>query len=396
MDMDGKVVLIDGRDRWLPYGREAERQAVITVLQSDELTTGPQVELFEKKLAKAVGAIYAVAFANGTAALHAACYAAGIGAGDEVITTPITFGASANCVLYQQGIPVFADIDEKTYNIDPLQVASLITQKTKAIIPVDFGGQPAELNDLMLLAKRHGLVVIEDAAYALGASYEDRPIGSISDMTMFCLHSVKQIDSDEGGVIATNDAAYYDKLIEFRSHGITLDSAKWSNESPPPGWYYEIQSLGCNYRLTDMQAAVLASSQIDKLDLFVSKRMEYAARYDEAFCHLSAIQIPYQGESRQSSWHLYVIRLNLELLTVDRNHIYHELIAEEIDVNMHYIPVYLHPYYQQLGYAPGQCPKAEKLYERILTLPLFPSMTEVDVQDVIDAVRRVIRKYSLV
>jgi perosamine synthetase len=382
---------------WLPYGRqwidEADTQAVIAVLQSDYLTTGPQVELFEKKLAKAVGADYAVSFSNGTAALHAACYAAGIGVGDEVVTTPITFAASANCVLYQQGIPVFADIDEKTYNIDPLQVASLINHKTKAIIPVDFTGQPAELNDLMQLAKRHGLVVIEDASHALGASYEDRPIGSISDMTMFSLHPVKQITSGEGGVIATNSADYYEKLIEFRSQGITRDSAKWCNESSPVGWYYEMQSLGFNYRLSDMQAA-LASSQLDKLDRFVTKRMEYAARYDEAFCHLSAVQIPYQGESRQSSWYLYVIRLNLELLTVDRNYIFNELIAENIGVNVHYTPVYLHPYYQQLGYSPGQCPKAEKLYERILTLPLFASMTEADVQDVIDAVRKIIRKYT--
>jgi UDP-4-amino-4,6-dideoxy-N-acetyl-beta-L-altrosamine transaminase len=388
--------VVPKRETWLPYGRqwidEADIQAVIAVLQSDYLTTGPQIEHFERKLAKKVGASYAVAFSNGTAALHAACYAAGINAGDEVITTPLTFAASANCVLYQQGIPVFADIDEKTYNIDPTQAASLITSKTKAIIPVDFTGQPADLNEIMKLAKQHGLVVIEDAAHALGASYDGQPIGSISDMTMFSLHPVKQITSGEGGVITTNNPMYYDKLLQFRSHGIIRDPARWSNESSPVGWYYEMQSLGFNYRITDMQAA-LASSQLDKLDLFVDRRKEYAARYDKAFSQIPYIITPFQKGSRQSSWHLYVIQLELEWLIADRNQIYNELIAENIGVQVHYIPVYLHPYYQQLGYAKGQCLQAEKLYDRILTLPLFPSMTHEDVQDVIDAVLRVIGKY---
>jgi dTDP-4-amino-4,6-dideoxygalactose transaminase len=294
--------------------------------------------------------------------------------------------------LYQQGIPVFADIDEKTYNIDPNQVASLITSKTKAIIPVDFTGQPADLYEIMKIAKRHGLVVIEDAAHALGASYDGQPIGSISDMTMFSLHPVKQITSGEGGVITTNNPMYYDKLLQFRSHGIIRDPARWSNESSPVGWYYEMQSLGFNYRLTDMQAA-LASSQLNKLDRFVDRRKEYAARYDLAFSQIPYIKTPFQKGSRQSSWHLYVIQLELEWLIADRNQIYNQLIAENIGVQVHYIPVYLHPYYQRLGYAKGQCLQAEKLYDRILTLPLFPSMTHEDVQDVIDAVLRVIGKY---
>ncbi|QGQ94360.1 UDP-4-amino-4,6-dideoxy-N-acetyl-beta-L-altrosamine transaminase [Paenibacillus psychroresistens] len=388
---------VQRRKTWLPYGRqwidEADIQAVVAVLQSEYLTTGPQIEHFERKLALRVGASYAVAFSNGTAALHAACYAAGIGPGDEVITTPITFAASANCVLYQQGIPVFADIDEQTYNIDPNQVAALITPRTKAIIPVDYSGQPADLHELRAIAKEHGLVVIEDAAHALGAAYDGQPIGSISDMTMFSLHPVKQITSGEGGVITTNSLAYYEKLLEFRSHGIVRDPVRWSQESAPVGWYYEMQSLGYNYRLTDMQAA-LASSQLDKLDRFVELRSEYAAYYDEAFSQFSLIKTPFQKESRQSSWHLYVIQLELEFLSTDRNQIYNELIAENIGVQVHYIPVYLHPYYQQLGYAKGQCLKAEKLFERMLTLPLFPSMTHEDVQDVIDAVFRVIGKYA--
>jgi perosamine synthetase len=385
------------RKSWLPYGRqwidEADIQAVVAVLQSDYLTTGPQIEHFERKLALKVGASYAVAFSNGTAALHAACYAAGIGPGDEVITTPITFAASANCVLYQQGIPIFSDIDEKTYNIDPNQVAAIITSKTKAIIPVDFTGQPADLHELRAIAKEHGLVVIEDAAHALGAAYDGQPIGSISDMTMFSLHPVKQITSGEGGVITTNSMIYYENLLEFRSHGIVREPAKSSQESSPLGWYYEMQSLGFNYRLTDMQAA-LASSQLDKLDRFVELRSEYAAYYDEAFSQFPLIKTPFQKDSRQSSWHLYVIQLELEFLSADRNQIYNELIAENIGVQVHYIPVYLHPYYQKLGYAKGQCLKAEQLFERMLTLPLFPSMTHEDVQDVIDAVYRVIGKYA--
>jgi perosamine synthetase len=385
------------RDTWLPYGRqwidEADIQAVIAVLQSDYLTTGPQIDHFERKLAIKVGASYAVAFSNGTAALHAACYAAGIGPGDEVITTPITFAASANCVLYQQGIPVFADIDEQTYNMDPIQVAALITPRTKAIIPVDFTGQPADLNELRKIAKLHGLVIIEDAAHALGATYEGQPIGSICDMTMFSLHPVKQITSGEGGVITTNNITYYEKLLEFRSHGIVRDPAKWIHESTPIGWYYEMQSLGFNYRLTDMQAA-LASSQLDKLDRFVERRKEYAASYDAAFSQIPAIKTPFQQKAGQSSWHLYVIQLELEFLTANRNQIYDELIAENIGVQVHYIPVYLHPYYQALGYAKGQCLKAEKLYERMLTLPLFPSMAHEDVQDVIAAVRKVIGKHA--
>jgi perosamine synthetase len=388
---------IQKRETWLPYGRqwidEADIEAVTAVLRGDYLTTGPHIGQFEQKLANRVGAEFAVAFSNGTAALHAACYAAGIGPGDEVITSPITFAASANCVLYQQGIPVFADIDEHTYNIDPTQVAALITSKTKAIIPVDFTGQPADLRELINIAKRHGLIVIEDAAHALGATYDGRPIGSISDMTMFSLHPVKQITAGEGGVITTNNRTYYDKLLEFRSHGIVRDPTKWSSDASSIGWYYEMQSLGYNYRLTDMQAA-LAASQLNKLDRFVELRKEYAAQYDAAFSQIPEIKTPFQQNSRQSSWHLYVIQLELEFLTVNRNQIYDALIAENIGVQVHYIPVYLHPYYQELGYAKGQCIKAEKLFERMLSLPLFPAMTSADVQDVITAVNRVIRKYA--
>ncbi|MCD9023664.1 UDP-4-amino-4,6-dideoxy-N-acetyl-beta-L-altrosamine transaminase [Cohnella silvisoli] len=380
------------RTTFLPYGRqwidERDIEAVSAVLRGDYLTTGPLVPEFEGKLAEKVGARYAVAFANGTAALHAACHAAGIGEGDEVITTPLTFVASANCILYQGGTPVFADIDEQTYNLDPRAVESLITDRTKAIIPVDFAGQPANLTKIHELANQYGLIVIEDAAHALGATYKSLKIGSVSHMTMFSLHPVKHITAGEGGVITTDNEVYYRKLLDFRNHGIVRDPS-YLEHATPGKWYYEMQTLGFNYRLTDI-AAALAISQLDKLDDFVGRRRAIAQTYNQAFRDLDILDTPYQEGSGESSWHLYVIRLNLQRLNVGRDEIFDRLIRENIGVNLHYIPVYLHPYYERLGYPPGLCRKAEQLYETILTLPLYPAMTDEDVEDVIHTVRQVL------
>jgi perosamine synthetase len=380
------------RKSLLPYGRqwidERDIEAVTTVLRGEYLTTGPLVPEFEGKLAAKLGARYAVAFSNGTAALHAACYAAGIGEGDEVITTPMTFVASANCILYQGGTPVFADIDERTYNIDPHSIERLITERTKAIIPVDLTGQPADLASIRGLALKYGLIVIEDAAHALGATFQSRQIGSISDMTMFSLHPVKHITAGEGGVITTDNEVFYRKLIAFRNHGIVRDPAGLEHENPGR-WYYEMQTLGYNYRLTDISAA-LALSQLDKLDAFVSRRREIAEAYNHAFRDWDVIHIPHQEESGQSSWHLYIIRLNLQRLNKGRDEIFERLHRENIGVNLHYIPVYLHPYYERLGYPQGLCEKAEQLYESMLTLPLYPAMSDEDVEDVIHAVRLVL------
>lgn len=382
------------RDSYLPYGRqwidEEDIQAVVDVLRSDYLTTGPAVGKFEHAVASYVGATYAVAFANGTAALHGACFAAGVGKGDEVITTPMTFAASANCVLYQGGKPVFADIDSETYNIDPSKIAEKITDRTKAIIPVDFTGQPADLEQIKELAKKHNLVVIEDAAHALGATYKGGKVGSISDMTMFSFHPVKHITSGEGGIITTNNEVYYQKLLQFRSHGVTRQSDQLIENQGP--WYYEMQFLGYNYRMTDIQAT-LGTSQLKKINHFVDRRRKYVAMYNEAFKELEEINVPYQDANGNSSWHLYVIRLNLEKLTVSRREIFEALLEENIGVNVHYIPVHLQPYYKQLGYGYGTCPNAEKLYEEIITLPLFPAMTEEDVKDVIEAVNKVLNLY---
>ncbi|GAA0434783.1 UDP-4-amino-4,6-dideoxy-N-acetyl-beta-L-altrosami ne transaminase [Lentibacillus halophilus] len=382
------------RDEFLPYGRQSldedDIHAVVDVLNSNYLTTGPAVSEFENAVSSYVESKYAVSFSNGTAALHASSYAAGIGQGDEVITTPMTFVASANCVLYQGGTPVFADIDSETYNIDPKKIEELITDNTKAIIPVDYTGQPAPLDEIKRIAQKYNLIVIEDAAHALGATYNGNKIGSISDMTMFSLHPVKHITSGEGGIITTNNEEYYHKLLEFRTHGITKDPKDLNKQDGP--WYYEMQSLGYNYRMTDIQAA-LGASQLNKIDSFVEKRKEYVSMYNKAFNDIGEIETPYQDSKGSSSWHLYVIRLNLEELTVDRKQIFEALLKENIGVNVHYIPVHLQPYYQQLGYKRGLCPIAELLYEEIITLPLFPAMTEKDVNDVIKAVKKVIQHY---
>lgn len=385
------------RTSLLPYGKQSidedDIQAVVKVLKSDYLTTGPEIERFEKRIAEYVGAKYAIAFSNGTAALHAACYAAEIQPGDEVITTPLTFAASANCLLYQGGSPVFADIDERTYNINPKEIRKKITSKTKAIIPVDFTGQPASLDEIMAIAKENNLVVIEDAAHALGSTYKGKRIGSISDMTMFSFHPVKHITTGEGGMITTNHRKYYEKLCQFRSHGITRDRGKMKSNHGP--WYYEMQNLGFNYRLTDFQAA-LGNSQLNKLERFISRRREIAAIYQDAWKGHQELILPFQQESGQSSWHLFVLRINSNRVRVDRKTIFTELMEQNIGVNVHYIPIYLFPYYQELGFQQGLCPVAEKVYEEFITVPLYPAMTNEDVQDVIAAVNRTIRKYKRV
>lgn len=383
------------RDSYLPYGLQwiddEDIEAVVNVLKSDYLTTGPTVSQFEREISNYVEAKYAIAFSSGTAALHGACFAAGIQKGDEVITTPLTFVASANCILYQGGKPVFADVDPNTYNISPQAMTTLITEKTKAIIPVHFTGQPVDLDEIQTIAKKHNLIVIEDAAHALGAEYKGIKIGSHSDMTMFSFHPVKHITTGEGGIITTNNKEYYDKLIQFRTHGITREPSKLLENHGP--WYYEMQFLGFNYRITDIQAA-LGLSQLSKLKRFIERRKQYVEMFNKSFQHIQQITIPFQDESKSSSWHLYIIRLKLELLHTNRKKIVEALLMENIGVSVHYIPIYLQPYYQRLGYKKGECPNSEQLYEEMITLPLYPAMTVRDVNDVIHAVQKVIRFYA--
>lgn len=386
---------IDTRE-FLPYSRqwidEADMQAVIDVLKSDYLTTGPKIKEFEDKIADYVNAKYAVAISNGTAALHAACFAVGIGKGDEVITTPMTFAATSNAVLYCGGTPVFADINPQTYNIDPEDIIRKITNKTKAIIPVHYTGQPCDMDKIIKIADEYNLIVIEDAAHALGAEYKGRKIGSIGDMTTFSFHPVKSITTGEGGAITTNNKEFYDRLMLFRSHGITRDIELLNNDDAT--WYYEQHFLGFNYRITDIQAA-LGSSQLKRLEAFLSKRREYAKIYDEAFRDFDGVIIPKQLDNTLSGWHLYVIQIDIDKIRPDRRVIFDELRIRNIGVNVHYIPVYYHPYYQKLGYKKGLCPKAERLYDRIITLPLFPKMTKEDIMYVIKNVKELVDSYRV-
>ncbi|MCZ8514893.1 UDP-4-amino-4,6-dideoxy-N-acetyl-beta-L-altrosamine transaminase [Paenibacillus filicis] len=394
-----QLAILEGepvRETMLPYGRQcvdqADIEAVVETLQSPFLTQGPRIKEFEEAVARYAGAKYAVAFSNGTAALHGACYAAGVSEGDEVITTPMTFAASANCVRYCGGQVVFADIRPDTYNIDCSKIGDLISPKTKAIIPVDFTGQPADMDDIMEIARERNLVVIEDAAHSLGAVYKDRKVGSIADMTMFSFHPVKHVTTGEGGVIVTDSEEYYEKLLLFRSHGITRNKELLERQNEGE-WYYEMQDLGYNYRITDIQAA-LGLSQLSKLDSFVDRRRQIARQYSEAFRHIRAVITPYQSEDRESSWHLYIIQLDLKSLAVGRKEIFEALRKENIGVNVHYVPVHYNPYYRKLGYEKGIAPVAEKLYEGIITLPLFPAMTDSDIRDVIHAVDKVVGYYS--
>ncbi len=383
------------RDTYLPYGQQwvdnDDIEEVVKVLKSDYLTTGPKIEEFEEKFARYIGTKYAVCISNGTAALHAACFAAGIKEGDEVITTPITFAASANCILYQGGKPVFADIGPNTYNIDPKDIEKRITDKTKAIIPVDFTGQPVNIDNINHIAQKHDLMIIEDGAHSLGAEYKGKRTGSLVDMTTFSFHPVKHITTGEGGMITTNNKELYEKLKLFRTHGITRDKEILHNKDKGP-WYYEQLGLGYNYRMTDIQAA-LGISQLNKLDKFLERRREISEKYNDYLKDIDGIILPYQEEYTKSSWHLYIIQLELEKFNVGRREIFEALQAENIGVNVHYIPVYYHPYYKKLGYSKGLCPKAEKLYERIITIPLFPKMTDKDVEDVVNAIDKVLKYY---
>lgn len=373
----------------IPYGRqtieEDDIQAVVDVLRSDYLTTGPNIEAFEKSVAEYVGVKYAVAISNGTSALHAACFAAGIGEGDEVITTPITFAASANCVLYCGGTPVFADIDPETYNIDPEDIRRKITPRTKAIIPVHLSGQPCDMDAIHAIAKEHNLIVIEDAAHALGAIYKGKKVGSMSDMTTFSFHPVKPVTTGEGGMIVTDNEEFYKKMMMFRSHGITRDGSLMTRNEGP--WFYQQLDLGYNYRMTDIQCA-LGCSQMKKLDWFLERRRGIAKRYDEAFADCKGLVTPYQLPDTVSGWHLYIIQVTAR----DRREVFEELRANGIGVNVHYIPVYYHPYYQEHGYGDVHCEKAEELYSHMISLPIYPGLTDEQQKEVIEKVKQAIQK----
>lgn len=387
----GKPVL----DQKIGYGHqyidEADIQAVVDVLKSDYLTCGPKIDEAEEKLCHITNAKHAVLIANGTAALHAACFAAGIKPGDEVITTPITFAASANCALYCGARPVFADIDPETYNIDPDQIEKCVTKNTKAVVAVDFTGQVVAIKQIREICEKHGLFFIEDAAHSLGSKYNGQPVGSIADMTEFSFHPVKTCTAGEGGAITTDDDDLYKKLLLFRTHGITRNPA-WMDKETEGGWYYQQIALGYNYRMTDMQAALL-SSQLDKLGIFAERRKELVRRYNDAFSKMPEVTVQKEIPESDTVRHLYILQFNLEMLKCGRKEIFDALQAEGVGVNVHYIPTYSFPYYQKLGYRMGICPNAERLYERIVSIPLYYSLTNEQQDKIIEAVQKIINYY---
>lgn len=390
-----EVLAIDGgspvREKLLPYGHhsieESDLEAVIETLRSEWLTTGPKVVEFEKAVAERVAAKYAISFSSGTAALHGAAFAAGLQIGDEAITTPLTFVATANCVLYQGAKPVFADVSPDTLNLDPDDVGGRITSRTKAILAVDYAGHPADLDAILELAERHGLVVIEDACHALGAEYRQRKVGSIAHMTVFSFHPVKHIATGEGGMVTTDDPAYAEKLRRFRNHGISSDARQRQAQGR---WQYEMVSLGFNYRLTDI-ACALGLSQLKRLDSNLARRRQIASRYNTAFQDIPGILRPGVRDNVNPAWHLYPIRLKSEELSADREKVFRALRAENIGVNVHYMPVHLQPYYRdRFGYKGGEYPRAEEAYANLISLPMFHGMSDEDGEDVVRGVTKVL------
>lgn len=380
------------------YGRQwisdEDVEKVSETLISDFITCGPKVVELERILCMYTGAKYAVAVSNGTAALHCACIAAGIESGDEVITTPLTFAASANCVLYCGGKPVFADINSRTYNISPDSIREHITENTKAVIAVDFTGQAVEIDEIRKICKEYHLTFIEDASHSIGTTYKGQYIGSFADMTTFSFHPVKTVTSGEGGAILTNDEKVYQKLLLARAHGITRDEYLMENESQEGPWYYEQISLGFNYRMTDFQAALLIS-QMKRLEFFKQRRKEIVCCYNRAFSKIDQIVLQEELPESDSCRHLYIIQLDLDKLKCTRREFYDAMLMENIQLQVHYIPVYWFPYYQKLGYQKGICPIAEGIYQRIMSIPLYPKMSDQDVSDVILAVKKIVEYYKV-
>jgi perosamine synthetase len=379
------------RQSTLPYGRqsidEEDIAAVVEVLRSDWLTTGPKVGEFERALADFVGAREAVAVSNGTAALHAAMYAIGIGPGDEVIVPPMTFAATANCVVYQGGTPIFADVEPDTLLIDPEQVEAKITPRTKAIIAVDYAGQPCDYDALRAITEHYGLMLVADACHALGASYKGKPVGSLAGLSAFSFHPVKHITAGEGGMIVTDDPSLAQRMRVFRNHGITSDHRQREQQG---SWFYEMVDLGYNYRLTDFQC-VLGTSQLRKLPGWVTRRREIAQQYDVAFAGMPVVEPLAVRPDVVHAYHLYVVRVKSHAIGLSRAEVFAALRASGIGVNVHYIPVHLHPFYRQhFGTGPGLCPVVEQAYEELITLPVFPAMANQDAARVVGTVRTVL------
>ncbi|MGS3185532.1 UDP-4-amino-4,6-dideoxy-N-acetyl-beta-L-altrosamine transaminase [Aeromonas taiwanensis] len=380
----------------IPYGKQdisaADIAAVTAVLTSDFLTQGPKVAEFEQALCAYTGARYCLVTASGTAALHLAVAAMGFPEGSEGITTPNTFAATANSMAYCGIKPVFADIDPVSYNLSPSSVSARITSATRLLSPVHFAGQPADMPALSLIAKQHGLKIIEDAAHAIGSCYADgSPVGSCrySDATIFSFHPVKTLTCGEGGAVMTNDPILYQRMLLLRSHGITKDPALVSQQPGP--WYHEMQTLGWHYRMTDMQAA-LGLSQLQRLDLFKARRRTLVAQYNQVLAELPWLKTPQEMEGLSSCFHLYVVEIDYAAIGKNRSEVMASLMADGIGTQVHYIPVYHHPWYrEQYGDKTGSCPVAEHYYQHCLSLPLYFTLSDEEQSHVIQAIQRLAR-----
>jgi UDP-4-amino-4,6-dideoxy-N-acetyl-beta-L-altrosamine transaminase len=369
---------------------DADICAVEAVLRGDWLTTGPAVGEFEAALRERTGANFAVAVNTGTAALHAATAAVGIGPDDEVIVPAISFVASANCVLYRGGRPVFADVTPDTLTIDPSDVERKMTPKTRAIVAVDFAGHPCEYDTLHALAGRRQLRVIQDAAHSLGGQYHGKPVGALGTLATLSFHPVKHVTTGEGGAMLTDDPTEAKAARSLRHHGIDLDLHARNQGS---SWEYDVVSLGYNYRIPDINCA-LGTSQLKKLDAWLRRRRELVLQYRRALCDLPMLELPEERAGCESAWHLYVVRLHLDRITTSRAQVFNALRAENIGVNVHYIPIPWMTHYARLGFRRGQWPVAEGEYERLLSLPLFPAMTDQDHSDVVTALKKVWYAYA--
>jgi dTDP-4-amino-4,6-dideoxygalactose transaminase len=381
--------------KFIPFHRPAigedEIRSVVETLESGWLTTGRKVKSFEEDFAKYVGCKHAVAVNSGTAALHLALDAIGIREGDEVIVPAMTFAATAEVVLYFKAQPILVDCQRDTLNLDPTQIEAAITSKTKAIIPVHFGGQPCEMNQILDIAKKHNLRVIEDAAHALPASDNGKTIGTIGDITCFSFYATKTITTGEGGMATTENSEWAERMRMMSLHGISHDA--WKRYTKEGSWYYDILYPGFKYNLTDIAAAI-GIQQLKKCNEFWEARQRIAMNYAKAFGDLQEIQVPSCRNDVQHAWHLFVIQLNLERLKINRNQFIEALRGKEIGTSVHFIPLHLHPYYRdKFGYKPEDFPNASAVFDRIISLPIYPKMTEGDVRDVIVAVRKLVQEY---
>jgi perosamine synthetase len=381
--------------RVIPYGRhwidEEDIRAVVDVLRSDWLTTGPNVSEFEKVVADYVGAEYAVAVNSGTAALHAAMHAAGVGPGDEVILSPMTFAATANCIVFQGATPVFADVEPDTLLINPAEVASKVTERTKAIIAVDYAGQPCNYYALRKIAKRHDLILVADACHSIGAQLNGRNVGTLADLSVFSFHPVKQMTTGEGGMVVTDRLEFARSIQRFRNHGIATDHHQRLAKGT---WLYEMLDLGYNYRITDIQCA-LGKSQLRKLPGWLKRRREIAGYYDQAFDRIFGLNRLNTRPEVTHAYHLYVLQVDSTKLEIDRDTILKKLRSRGIGANVHYIPAYLHPFYKQhYGTKPGLCAEAESAFKKVISLPIFPQLTDNDLNFVVSSLNKILVDYG--